>query len=95
MTRTGSRNRVRKLNPGFFEATEALMVVSSFMTIGYNQYKRGHIAVTLFTPRLSKTQVGIFRLISHFLSFVFFFLLAWLGGSTGFTASRFWSMNPD
>jgi len=65
--------------PGSFEATEALMVVSAFMAIGYNQYKRGHIAVTLFTSRLKRTPAGIFRLISHFMAFAFFFLLAWQG----------------
>jgi TRAP-type transport system small permease protein len=65
--------------PGSFEATEALMVVSAFMAIGYNQVKRGHIAVTLFTSRLSRTPAGIFRLISHFMTFVFFFLIAWQG----------------
>jgi TRAP-type C4-dicarboxylate transport system permease small subunit len=65
--------------PGAFEATEALMVISAFMAIGYNQYKRGHIAVTLFTSRLKGTPAGIFRLISHAMTFVFFFLLAWQG----------------
>ena len=65
--------------PGSFEATEALMVVSAFMAMGYNQYKRGHIAVTLFTSRLKETPAGVFRLISHFMSFTFFFFLAWQG----------------
>jgi len=65
--------------PGSFEATEALMVVSAFMAIGFNQYKRGHIAVTLLTSRMTRTPAGIFRLISHFMTFVFFFLLAWQG----------------
>ena len=31
------------------------MVVSAFMAMGYNQYKRGHIAVTLFTSQLKET----------------------------------------
>ena len=65
--------------PGSFEATEALMVVSTFMALGYNQYKRGHIAVTLFTSRMKKIPAGVFRLVSHFMAFVFFFLLAWQG----------------
>ena len=65
--------------PATFEATEALMVVSAFMAIGYNQYQRGHIAVTLFTSRMSGTPASIFRAISHFTTFAFFFLLAWQG----------------
>lgn len=69
--------------PATFELTEALMVVSAFMAIGYNQYNRGHIAVTLFTSRLADPTAGIFRLISHFLTFVFFFLIAWQGWHYG------------
>lgn len=63
--------------PGAFEATEALMVISAFLAIGYNQYRRGHISVQLLTSRLTGRTASVFELISHFASFLFFALLAW------------------
>lgn len=65
--------------PGTFEATEALMVISAFLAIAYNQQVRGHIKVELFTTRLSPRLQTKFEAFSYFLSALFFFLLAWQG----------------
>lgn len=63
--------------PGTFEATEALMVVSAFLAIAYNQQVKGHIKVELFTSRFSPRVQAIFELFAYCLSVFFFFLVAW------------------
>jgi TRAP-type transport system small permease protein len=69
--------------PGTFEATEALMVISAFMAIAYNQSKRQHISVELFTSRLKGSTKIVFNLISYFFSFAFFLLITWQGWKYG------------
>ena len=65
--------------PGTFEATEALMVVSAFLAIAYNQQVRGHIKVELFTSRMSPRLQLKFEAFNFLLSSIFFFLLTWQG----------------
>jgi TRAP-type C4-dicarboxylate transport system permease small subunit len=74
--------------PGTFEATEALMVISAFMAIAYNQQVRGHIKVELFTKMFSRKIQLKFELFSHFLSFAFFFLIAWQGWIYGLNSLK-------
>lgn len=74
--------------PGTFEATEALMVVSAFLAIAYNQQVRGHIKVELFTSRMSPRLQLKFEAFNYFLSAVFFFLLTWQGWRFGLESLR-------
>jgi TRAP-type mannitol/chloroaromatic compound transport system permease small subunit len=69
--------------PGTFEATEALMIVSAFMAISYNQVKRGHISVQLITSHLRGSTKIVFDSISYLFSFAFFALIAWQGWQYG------------
>lgn len=63
--------------PGAFESTEAFMVVSAFLAIGYNQVQRGHIAVVILKSRLHGKPAVLLEMITHMASSLFFFLLAW------------------
>ena len=74
--------------PGTFEATEALMVVSAFLAIAYNQQVRGHIRVELFTSRMRPKLQLKFEVLNYFLSTVFFFLLTWQGWRFGIESLR-------
>ncbi|MDJ0986981.1 MAG: TRAP transporter small permease [Desulfobacterales bacterium] len=74
--------------PGTFEATEALMVVSAFLAIAYNQQVRGHIRVELFTSRMRPKLQLKFEVLNYFLSALFFFLLTWQGWRFGIESLR-------
>jgi len=65
--------------PGTLEFSESLLVMSFFMAIGFTQLRRGHIAVELFTSRVTGAKKEVLDLISYFLLLVFFFLLTFQG----------------
>lgn len=63
--------------PGVYEATEALMVLVIFLSLGYLQLGSGNIAVDIVTSRLHGTARVIQVAAAELLAAVFFSLLAW------------------
>lgn len=63
--------------PGVYEATEALMVLVIFLSLGYLQLGNGNIAVDILTSHLRGTARVVQVAAAEILAVVFFSLLAW------------------
>lgn len=63
--------------PGTLEATEALMAVAVFLSLGWTQQAGGHIRVTLFTGRLPAPMRRWLERVAAAASAIFYGLLAW------------------
>lgn len=77
---------------GTFEATEALMVLTVFLSLAHVQARREHIAVDLIVTRLGRGTHRAFELVARFLTVGVFALIAWQGwvlGSSSFQVREY------
>lgn len=68
---------LRKPIPGVYEATETLMVLVIFLSLGYLQLANGNIAVDILTSRLRGTARVVQVAAAEALAVVLFSLVAW------------------
>lgn len=68
---------LRQPIPGVYEATETLMVLVIFLSLGYLQLNEGNIVVDIIPSRLGVRSKRVLAAISHLVSLAFFSLLTW------------------
>ena len=63
--------------PGAVEFTELLMVATVFLPLAYVQRQRGHVAVVLFTQRLSPRAQAVLDALAYLVGLVIFGVMFW------------------
>jgi TRAP-type C4-dicarboxylate transport system permease small subunit len=74
--------------PGTFEATEALMVLTVFLSLAHVQARRDHIAIDLVVSRLSANARRALELGARLLTLGVFAVMGWQGWALGLASVR-------
>ena len=64
---------------GSYELIEFMMVLLVFLGLAYTQTKKGHVSVTLFTSKLSPSQMAVIGSATYLLCLIIFSLITWRG----------------
>lgn len=78
-----SRDLFNRPIPGTTELSQYMLAVVILLGLAYTQQIKAHVAVSLFTSKLSPAIQSIFSMISSLIGLSLFFILAWQGWVVG------------
>ncbi len=62
---------------GSYELVEFMMVLLVFLGLAFTQTKKNHVSITLFTGRLSPSQMAVIGSATYFLCLIIFSMITW------------------
>ncbi|MBW1945345.1 MAG: TRAP transporter large permease subunit, partial [Deltaproteobacteria bacterium] len=62
---------------GSYELVEFMMVLLVFLGLAFTQTKKNHVSITLFTGRLSPSQMAVIGSATNFLCLIIFSMITW------------------
>jgi TRAP-type C4-dicarboxylate transport system permease small subunit len=78
-----SRDLFNRPIPGTIELSQYMLAVVILLGLAYTQQIKAHVAVSLFTSKLSPAIQSVFSMISTLIGLSLFFILAWQGWVVG------------
>jgi TRAP-type C4-dicarboxylate transport system permease small subunit len=78
-----SRDLFNRPIPGTTELSQYMLAVVILLGLAYTHQIKAHVAVSLFTSKLSPAIQSIFSMISSLIGLSLFFILAWQGWVVG------------